>query len=486
MVSSSCARMLWMLLLTALPGVPPAAAAGAKKKCFFKDSTWQSEHMLKVSINVTDPYDCRSVCESTSGCKAFTLHQSPREVISNICVLFSSTANDLTTCEYCISGDLASKEGCASSLKGGCANTGDNYIDSVYSPSEEDCLKKCRSKNGCEWYTWTSSDSPTIENLCMMFSTCDSMTKCTDCLMGSRQGTGEYAVFIGYEYNEDPILEDTIETWSEDPNSQKKINFAQIPEPFAWPTAITRLGSQIIACGGMVAHDRENGDYLGMWEACYSMSIDNPQKWTRIADMKRNRGYHSLTTVGSHVIAMGGDSDDDHNDYQTFEIFDGKTWKLSTLELWPVKNLTFYCTLPASDTEIWVVGGMDSDSDEYTQQIQKYNIHTGQIVEKHLAYMPEGNSSKLCARDDKFIYTGEDINDDFLKNVWRYDIANDSWEELPAAKIENPSELMVLNGRLYAIGESSVNVFIEDEGWVAVSPPPKFSPPRNRHVVFGI
>merc|ERR1711915_86613 len=190
------------------------------------------------------------------------------------------------------------------------------------------------------------------------------------------------------------------------------------------------MGNEIFSCGGDKAKNQ-----------CYSTHVGHPT-WNRIADMKVGRSYHTLTTVGQHLVATGGGSWQQgfHN---SVEIYHSGQWNLASWKL--IEPLGNHRAVSSSDSEIVVLGGSDKSS-KATIKVTKYNIFTGHATVMNP--LPEVNRYFACTNIENMIYiSGGYVNN----NVWQYDGIR--WTKLPSLlQARSGAALVALDDTLYVLG----------------------------------
>ena len=149
----------------------------ANKVCFQQDTTWSADGQLEAIPQVNSVQECFDLCLKNDECDGYTWYGNFQK-FENFCFLFSELGVEYD-CQNCISGKAKDTDGCFCGQKSGeCTATGENFIKTSPSESELGCVLQCYLTQDCQYYTWYSSESNLVKNVCFLFSKCEEVQPC--------------------------------------------------------------------------------------------------------------------------------------------------------------------------------------------------------------------------------------------------------------------------------------------------------------------
>ena len=117
------------------------------------------------------------------------IRHSPNSFFLNprdVCLLFEEMLDE-HECSNCISGKTTDMGECliCSQQEKECQLTDQNFIGGVTSKSEFGCYLECSLTEGCKHYNWYSLDHEEFQEICVLFSACDTLEPCSSgCVSG--------------------------------------------------------------------------------------------------------------------------------------------------------------------------------------------------------------------------------------------------------------------------------------------------------------
>lgn len=180
---------------------------------------------------------------------------------------------------------------------------------------------------------------------------------------------------------------------------------------------------------------------------CYRNDKGN---WLTVESMTEERIFHSMTTVGSLILVMGGFSTMEFR--ASVEAFDGLRWIKLPYKLSSPR--AEHCVVPISSTEVVVIGGSYSERPDLI--VEKYNIYTG-LVSTIPSKSPE-TKGHACALKDKDIYIsgGFQFDDGIgqsFSSVQVLNIETLQWRTIPSMNFKRVGHTMEnLNGVITVFG----------------------------------
>lgn len=171
-----------------------------------------------------------------------------------------------------------------------------------------------------------------------------------------------------------------------------------------------------------------------------------------VQSMTEERVFHSMNTVGSLILVMGGfNSNGSLTSWDSVETFDGLRWIKLPYKLSSPRGS--HCVVPISSTEVVVIGG-SLNVDKLDLIVEKYNIYSG-LVSKIPSKSPE-TSAHACALKDKDIYISGGFRGDisqYLSSVQVLNIDTLQWRTIPSMNFPRVVHTMEnLNGVLTVFG----------------------------------
>ena len=154
-------------------------------QCLQEGKTWSTEGELVGISGIPTLTECIKLCLQHENCEAFTWY-GELHPLNNLCILFHSTIDEYE-CAHCQGGLIKDIESCACNKQNtACFSSPENLLNVTFSTSENDCVLKCISLDGCSDYTWFDDKNEELHNTCFLLSSCDSTEVCdSGCFSGS-------------------------------------------------------------------------------------------------------------------------------------------------------------------------------------------------------------------------------------------------------------------------------------------------------------
>jgi len=154
---------LSLLLLTAFTKV----LYGDPSYCFSYNTTFSDAS--NGHENVTTSEACQALCARSSDCTAFTWFDYMSTAYNNYCLLFSSPRHP-SSCEHCTSGPRS----CMCSGPYSCELGDNNLLELFFQINAEiDCAEQCFAEPECNYYSWYSKESSTLQLTCAFLRNCE-------------------------------------------------------------------------------------------------------------------------------------------------------------------------------------------------------------------------------------------------------------------------------------------------------------------------
>merc|ERR1719370_2481465 len=136
--------------------------------CFEPDATWEGE-TNQGFFNVTSKWECQTICKESSSCQGFTHFNSSASPFANFCETFPSIHSSIP-CSNCVSGPSS----CICSGPYSCSLDGEALLGLDFGvASEDECAESCWNTDGCNFYSYFSSNSSPLKLACAKLSDCN-------------------------------------------------------------------------------------------------------------------------------------------------------------------------------------------------------------------------------------------------------------------------------------------------------------------------
>ena len=156
--------MVTLLLFLLCPLSTSADVLGNTPFCLTADTTWLTDTCAVT--NVLSAEACQQLCGNSSDCHSITWYDSQAVPYPHYCMLYPTTSPDLEVpCTNCYSGPSS----CTCSGDFTCSLGTDSLIELVIQVEEElVCAELCSTTAECQYYSWYSGDSVTLQLACAL------------------------------------------------------------------------------------------------------------------------------------------------------------------------------------------------------------------------------------------------------------------------------------------------------------------------------
>merc|ERR1711892_293816 len=123
------------------------------------------DNVITTVAGIAAVVDCKQLCTGTIGCNVISHFGPDSSPFQSVCMLLRSCAklHDCTDCRTEVRDCFGS---CHQQIEG---KVEDNFLEKIYDVGDEStCLLTCTATQGCEYYTYYTSNDTNNSNLCVL------------------------------------------------------------------------------------------------------------------------------------------------------------------------------------------------------------------------------------------------------------------------------------------------------------------------------
>ena len=208
----------------------------------------------------------------------------------------------------------------------------------------------------------------------------------------------------------------------------------------------TAIGEKIYIAGGW----NSNYEYLEYFSDV-EVYDRKSNKWSRLSNMKKKRGFCAVTSVGGKVYALGGENNEI---LASCEMFDPATNRWTDIP--SMEKPRSGCAACAIGDMLYVIGGGASkDNDEYLSSVEMFDT-----VTKTWSLIPDMTTKRVgCAavsvRSNIYVFGGTSCHtcNEAVSSCEVYDITTQEWTQLPEMQEKRLfCAATVVGNKIYVVG----------------------------------